>query len=131
VLEVPVIGADAPNWSPPATRGIRRCAPQDLDAAISKQTVDVALSIDADYGKHWREGTRPDRIVADSTRKAADIPTARLRSALEAPRPGRNVAPARARHRSGHHPAAEHRQRDLASAEASAVPLPPRCCRTC
>ena len=88
VLEVPVVGAEhAPNLVAfLATRGIKAVAPpQDLDAAISRQTVDVALSIDADYAKHWREGNAAKiEIVADSTRKAADIPTARVRSALEA-----------------------------------------------
>jgi len=88
VLEVPVIGAErAPNLVAfLATRGIKAVAPpQDLDAAISRQDVDVALSIDADYAKHWREGGAAKlEIVADSTRKAADIPIARLRSALEA-----------------------------------------------
>src|SRR5688572_1085807 len=88
VLEVPVIGAEhAPNLVAfLATRGIKAIVPpKDLDVAISRQTVDVALSIDPDYGKHWREGSAAKiEIVADSTRKAADIPTARLRSALEA-----------------------------------------------
>lgn len=88
VLEVPVIGAErAPNLVAfLATRGIKAVAPpQDLDAAIARQDVDVALSIDADYRKLWREGNAAKlEIVADSTRKAADIPVARLRSALEA-----------------------------------------------
>jgi sodium transport system permease protein len=88
VLEVPVIGAErAPNLVAfLATRGIKAVAPpQDLDAAIARQDVDVALSIDAEYGKHWRGGDAAKlEIVADSTRKAADIPVARLRSALEA-----------------------------------------------
>jgi len=88
VLEVPVIGAErAPNLVAfLATRGIKAVAPpQDLDAAIARQDVDVALSIDPDYGKLWREGSAAKiEIVADSTRKAAEIPAARLRSALEA-----------------------------------------------
>lgn len=88
VLEVPVLGAErAPNLVAfLATRGIKAVAPpKDLDAAISRQDVDVALSIDADYGKHWRDGNAAKiEIVADSTRKAADIPVARLRAALEA-----------------------------------------------
>jgi sodium transport system permease protein len=87
VLEVPVIGAErAPNLVAfLATRGIKAVAPpQDLDAAIARQEVDVALSIDADYGKLWREGSAAKlEIVADSTRKAAEIPVARVRSALE------------------------------------------------
>jgi sodium transport system permease protein len=88
VLEVPVIGAErAPNLiAYLATRGIKAVAPpQDLDAAIARQEVDVALSIDSDYAKLWREGSAAKiEIVADSTRKAAEIPVARLRSALEA-----------------------------------------------
>ncbi|WP_457097102.1 ABC transporter permease [Lysobacter sp. P5_B9] len=88
VLEVPVIGAErAPNLVAfLASRGIKAVTPpRDLDAAISNQTVDVALSIDGDYATHWRDGgTAKIEIVADSTRKAADIPMARLRSALEA-----------------------------------------------
>ena len=88
VLEVPVMGAEhAPNLVAfLATRGIKAVAPpKDLDAAIARQDVDVALSIDADYGKQWRGGNSAKiEIVADSTRKAADIPMARLRSALEA-----------------------------------------------
>ena len=88
VLEVPVVGAErAPNLIAfLATRGIKAVAPpKDLDAAISRQDVDVALSIDGDYGRQWHGGDSAKiEIVADSTRKAADIPMARLRSALEA-----------------------------------------------
>ncbi|GAB3100850.1 ABC transporter permease [Lysobacter terrae] len=88
VMEVPVTGAErAPNLVAfLATRGIKAVAPpKDLDAAIARQDVDVALSIDADYGAQWRKGDAAKiEIVADSTRKAADIPMARLRSALEA-----------------------------------------------
>lgn len=87
VLEVPMIGAErAPNLvAYLATRGIRAVPPpRDLDAAIARQDVDVALSIDAQYAKHWREGTGAKiEIVADSTRRAAEIPVARLRAALE------------------------------------------------
>ena len=88
VLEVPVIGADrAPNLVAfLATRGIKVVAPpQDLDAAIARQDVDVALDIEADFAGHWREGSAAKiEIVADSTRKTAEIPMSRLRSALEA-----------------------------------------------
>jgi sodium transport system permease protein len=88
VLEVPVIGAErAPNLIAfLATQGIRTVAPpKDLDAAIARQEVDVALDIDAEYGRRWREGDSAKiEIIADSTRKAADIPVARLRSALMA-----------------------------------------------
>jgi sodium transport system permease protein len=88
VLEVPVMGAErAPNLVAfLATRGIKAVTPpRDLESAIARQDVDVALSIDGDYGKHWREGDAAKiEIVSDSTRKAAEIPVARLRSALEA-----------------------------------------------
>jgi sodium transport system permease protein len=87
VLEVPVVGAEhAPNLVAfLATRGIKAvAAPKDLDAAISRQDVDVALTIAADYGKHWRDGSAAKvEIVADSTRSAAEIPVGRLRAALE------------------------------------------------
>ncbi|KQY49291.1 ABC transporter permease [Lysobacter sp. Root494] len=87
VLEVPVIGAErAPNLVAfLATRGIKAVPPpKDLEAAIARQDVDVALSIDTDFDRHWREGNAAKiEIVADSTRRAADIPMARLRSALE------------------------------------------------
>jgi sodium transport system permease protein len=86
VLEVPVVGAEhAPNLlAHLATRGIRTIAPPaDLAAAIASQDVDVALRIDADFVTDWHAG-RPAvvEIMHDSTRRNADIPTARLREAL-------------------------------------------------
>lgn len=88
VLDVPVVGAQhAPNLIAfLATRGIRAvAAPQDLDAAISRQDVDVALTINPEYAMDWRQGEAAKiEIVADSTRNAAEIPVRRLRAALEA-----------------------------------------------
>jgi sodium transport system permease protein len=86
-LEVPTVGREhAPNLIAfLATHGIIAVAPpKDLDAAIREQTVDVALRIDARYAQDWREG-HPAlvEIVKDSTRRDADIPGTRLRSALE------------------------------------------------
>ncbi|MFD0739676.1 ABC transporter permease [Lysobacter koreensis] len=88
VLEVPVIGAErAPNLVAfLATHGIVATKPPaDLDAAIARQDIDVALQIDADYAKDWRAG-RPAliQVVQDSTRRNAEIPSARLRAALTA-----------------------------------------------
>jgi len=85
-LEVPVLGAErAPNLLAfLATHGIKAvAAPPDLDAAIRNQDVDVALSISDSYDSDWRQG-RPAlvEIVMDSTRRDADIPSARLRTAL-------------------------------------------------
>ena len=86
VLEVPVIGAArAPNLvAYLATHGIKAIAPPtDLDAAILRQDIDVALQIDKAYAEDWHAG-RPAQveIVHDSTRRNADIPAARLRAAL-------------------------------------------------
>ena len=105
VLEVPVVGAEhAPNLVAfLATRGIKAvAAPKDLDAAISRQDVDVALAIDPDYGKDWREGQSGqgrDRRRQHAQRRG-DSGAAPARRAGGLPRSGRHLAPARARRRS-------------------------------
>ena len=86
VLEVPVVGAErAPNLVAfLATQGIVATKPPaDLDAAIAREDVDVALQIDKDYAQDWRAG-RPAlvQLVQDSTRRNAEIPAGRLRLAL-------------------------------------------------
>ncbi|MGY4514596.1 ABC transporter permease [Lysobacter sp. HA18] len=86
-LVVPVEGmARAPNLVAfLATQGIQaKTAPKDLDGAVARQEEDVGLRIDEDYAKDWREG-KPAvvEIVADSTRRNAEIPMARVRAALE------------------------------------------------
>jgi sodium transport system permease protein len=86
VLEVPVLGADrAPNLVAfLATQGITAApAPADLEAAIARQDVEVALDIDEDFASDWREG-RPAlvEIMSDSTRQSTQIPVDRLRVAL-------------------------------------------------
>lgn len=88
VLEVPVVGAGhAPNLVAfLASNGITATRPPaDLDAAITRQDIDVAIAIDKDFGADWRAG-RPARIeiLSDSTRQNAEIPTARVRAALAA-----------------------------------------------
>ncbi|HEY0662304.1 MAG TPA: ABC transporter permease [Lysobacter sp.] len=88
VLEVPVVGAErAPNLVAfLATHSIKASKPPaDLDAAILRQDVDVALRIGDDYAAQWREG-RPAlvEIVQDSTRRDSEIPSRRLRAALDA-----------------------------------------------
>ena len=87
-LEVPVVGAErAPNLIAfLAANGITATRPPaDLDAAITRQDIDVAIAIDQDFGADWRAG-RPARIeiLSDSTRQNAQIPTARVRAALAA-----------------------------------------------
>lgn len=86
VLEVPIIGAEhAPNLVAfLATHGIQAiAAPPDLGTAIARQDIDVALEIDAGFAEDWSAG-RPAgvQMVHDSTRRNAEIPVARLRSAL-------------------------------------------------
>ncbi|GAB2518715.1 ABC transporter permease [Lysobacter humi (ex Lee et al. 2017)] len=86
VLEIPVEGLErAPNLvAYLASQGIRaKKAPADLDAAVAREAEDVGLRIDADYADDWRAG-RPAvvEIVADSTRRNAEIPIARVRAAL-------------------------------------------------
>ena len=86
VLEIPVVGAaEAPNLLAfLASQGIRsKPAPDDLAAAIARQDVDVALRIDPGYADDWRAG-RPAtvEILHDSTRRNAEIPTARVIRAL-------------------------------------------------
>jgi sodium transport system permease protein len=88
VLEVPVVGAErAPNLVGfLATLGIEAVAPPaDLEAAIARQDVDVALAIDAEYAEDWRAG-RPAlvEILQDTTRRNAEIPARRLENALTA-----------------------------------------------
>lgn len=88
VLQVPVLGAErAPNLvAYLASHNIEAvAAPEDLEAAIARQDVDVALAIGTGYATAWRDGRGAAvEIVADSSRRAADIPTRRLRAALEA-----------------------------------------------
>ncbi len=85
-LDIPTIGREnAPNLVRfLAAQGLNAVeAPKDLTGAIRDQKVDIALRISSDFGKDWREG-RPAlvEIVQDSTRRDADIPTARLKAAL-------------------------------------------------
>ncbi|TCZ85672.1 ABC transporter permease [Lysobacter sp. N42] len=87
VLEIPVEGIErAPNLVAfLATQGITaKKAPADLDAAVAAQHEDVGLRIGAGFAEDWRAG-RPAvvEIVADSTRRNAEIPIARVRSALD------------------------------------------------
>ncbi len=86
-LEVSIVGANhAPNLvAYLASQGIRtKTLPPDLDAAIRNQSEDVALVIDKDFAKQWRDG-QPAKIdiVQDSTRRDAEIPVARIRNALQ------------------------------------------------
>jgi len=85
-LELPVVGIErAPNLVAfLASHGINgKPAPADIEDRIRAQQVDVALVIDEDYADDWRAG-RPAKLelVTDTTRRNADVPTARVREAL-------------------------------------------------
>ncbi|MBD8637257.1 ABC transporter permease [Stenotrophomonas sp. WHRI 8082] len=86
-LDIPTIGAqNAPNLVRfLAAQGLNATdAPKDLNQAISDQRIDVALRISDEFDERWRDG-RPAlvEILQDSTRRAADVPTARLKAALQ------------------------------------------------
>ncbi|ASR43076.1 sodium ABC transporter permease [Xanthomonas citri pv. mangiferaeindicae] len=86
VLEVPVLGAaHAPNLvAHLATLGIVAVdAPDDLDAAIARQDVDVAIEIPASFAEDWQAG-RPAtvEVISDSTQRNAQTPATRVRAAI-------------------------------------------------
>ncbi|KOQ68239.1 ABC transporter permease [Stenotrophomonas maltophilia] len=85
-LQIPTISADnAPNLVRfLAAQGLNAsAAPKDLAAAIRNQDIDVALRISDDFGEDWAAG-RPAlvEVIKDSTRRAAEVPSARLEAAL-------------------------------------------------
>lgn len=94
-LEIHIAGAErAPNlvaWL--AGQGIRAKSDSGdaetlearIDAAIRNRNEDVALVIDAEYAKDWREG-RPAKVVvvADSTSRNAEFAVGRVKAALNA-----------------------------------------------
>lgn len=88
-LEIPVIGHEhAPNLMAfLASYDIRpqKDPPQDVEAAIREQREDVALIIEPAFAEQWQSG-EPARVVmlADSTRRAAEIPMQRLSRVLQA-----------------------------------------------
>ena len=86
-LELPVAGIErAPNLIAfLASHGIKATtAPADIEARIRAQQVDVALVIDKAFADDWRAG-RPAKLelVTDTTRRNADVPVARVRTALD------------------------------------------------
>lgn len=85
-LQIPTIGAEnAPNLVRfLAAQGLNAApAPKDLAEAIRTQDIDVALRISDDFGKDWAEGKpAPVEVIKDSTRRAAEVPSARLEAAL-------------------------------------------------
>ncbi|WP_353101521.1 ABC transporter permease [Stenotrophomonas lactitubi] len=85
-LQIPTIGAEnAPNLVRfLAAQGLNTTpAPKDLAEAIRSQEIDVALRISPDFGKDWADG-KPAlvEVIRDSTRRAAEVPSARLQAAL-------------------------------------------------
>ncbi|MGE8235616.1 MAG: ABC transporter permease [Stenotrophomonas indicatrix] len=85
-LQIPTIGAEnAPNLVRfLAAQGLNAApAPNDLAEAIRSQEIDVALRISPEFGKDWADG-KPAlvEVIRDSTRRAAEVPSARLQAAL-------------------------------------------------
>jgi sodium transport system permease protein len=86
-LSIAIVGTDrAPNlvaWL--AGQGIaRKTVAGDLDAAIRDQDENVYLKIEADYARHWRDGTPAlVEIVHDSTRQDANVAVKRVENALQ------------------------------------------------
>lgn len=85
-LQIPTIGAEnAPSLVRfLASQGLNTApAPKDLAEAIRSQDIDVALRISPDFGKDWADG-KPAlvEVIRDSTRRAAEVPSARLQAAL-------------------------------------------------
>ncbi|MGV8932414.1 MAG: ABC transporter permease [Luteimonas sp.] len=86
-LSIMIVGAEhAPNlvaWL--AGQGIaHKTLAGDPDAAIRSQDENVYLKIEADYARHWRQGTPAlVEIVHDSTRQDASIAVKRVENALE------------------------------------------------
>ncbi len=86
-LELSIVGIErAPNLVAfLASHGINgKAAPADIEDRIRAQQVDVALVIDQDFADDWRAG-RPAKLelLTDTTRRNADVPTARVREALK------------------------------------------------
>jgi sodium transport system permease protein len=86
-LTVSVVGLErAPNLIAfLASRGIEaKAARPDYEARILNQSEDVALVIDKQFADDWHAG-KPAKVemVMDTTRRNSDVPTARVRGALE------------------------------------------------
>lgn len=85
-LQIPTIGAEnAPNLVRfLAAQGLNAVpAPKQLAEAIRSQEIDVALRIGPEFGKDWADG-KPAlvEVIRDSTRRSAEVPSARLQAAL-------------------------------------------------
>jgi sodium transport system permease protein len=87
VLEVPVLGAEhAPTlvaWL--GSHAIKaKPAPADLEAEIRSQREDIGIVIPADFARDWRAG-KPAKVelVMDTTRRDAEVPSARISAALQ------------------------------------------------
>jgi len=85
-LQIPTIGAEnAPNLVRfLAAQGLNAApAPKDLAEAIRSQDIDVALRMSDAYGRAGA-GEKPAlvEVIKDSTRRAAEVPSARLEAAL-------------------------------------------------
>ena len=90
VLEVPVVGAEhAPTlvaWlDSHAIRAKPAASTAELDALVRSQREDVGIVIPAAFASDWRAG-KPAKLelVMDTTRRDAEVPSARITAALNA-----------------------------------------------
>ena len=90
VLEVPVVGAEhAPTlvaWlDSHAIRAKPAASTTELDALVRSQREDVGIVIPAAFASDWRAG-KPAKVelVMDTTRRDAEVPSARITPALNA-----------------------------------------------
>ena len=90
VLEVPVVGAEhAPTlvaWlDSHAIRAKPAATTAELDALVRSQREDVGIVIPAAFASDWRAG-KPAKVelVMDTTRRDAEVPSARITAALNA-----------------------------------------------
>ncbi len=85
-MNIAVVGMErAPNLVAfLASRGINATpAPADIEQRIRAQQEDVALIIDPDFAKDWKDG-KPAKVdvLADTTRRAGDVQLMRLKATL-------------------------------------------------
>ncbi|NNK99490.1 MAG: ABC transporter permease [Xanthomonadales bacterium] len=88
VLEVPVVGAEhAPNLVMFLKQQgmVVQSAPEDPEAAVKTQQVQVIIRIPEQFGEQWRNGEPAVvEVIADPSRRESNIPMQRVKGLLHA-----------------------------------------------
>jgi sodium transport system permease protein len=88
VLEVPVVGAEhAPNLVMFLEQQgmVVQSAPEDPEAAVKTQQVQVIIRIPEQFGEQWRNGEPAVvEVIADPSRRESNIPMQRVKGLLHA-----------------------------------------------